>query len=67
MVARELSKRAKAEQSPRATIAAHLLQEAIQDISNEEDRYLSAVGDKVLSQTKRWYSHKEVWNKLRKS
>jgi len=62
-MARELSKRAKAAQTPRATIAAHLLHNAIHDISDEEDRYLSVMGDKIFSQTKRWYTHKEVLGK----
>ncbi len=64
LLAQELAKRAKRERSPRATIAAHLLQAAIQDIDAEEDRYLSAIGDKVLTQTKHWYSHKEIWSKM---
>ncbi len=59
----ELKARAKREKSPRATIAARLLQDAIEDISDEEDRYLSATGDRILATTKRWYSHEEVWGK----
>jgi metal-responsive CopG/Arc/MetJ family transcriptional regulator len=62
-MARELSVRAKREKSPRATIATRLLRDAIDDISDEEDRYLSAAGDHILATTKRWYSHEEVWGK----
>ncbi|MDP1707066.1 MAG: hypothetical protein Q8L30_00685 [bacterium] len=62
-MARELRIRAKYEKTPKATIAARLLQGAIEDISDEEDRYLSALGEKRLKETKRWYSHEEVWSK----
>jgi len=62
-MARELRIRARQEKSPKATIAARLLQGAIDDISDEEDRYLSAIGDRILATTKRWYSHEEVWGK----
>ena len=62
-MSRELKLRAKREKSPRATIAARLIREAIGDISDEEDRYLSAVGDRILATTKRWYSHEDVWGK----
>lgn len=60
-MARELAVRAKREKSPKATIAARLLQNAIEDISDEEDRHLSVIGDRILVATKRWYSHEEVW------
>lgn len=62
-MARELRVRAKCEKTPKATIAARLLQDAIEDISDEEDRYLSALGEKRLRETKRWYNHEEVWGK----
>lgn len=62
-MSRELKARAKREKSPRATIATRLLRDAIEDISDEEDRYLSVVGDRILATTKRWYSHEEVWGK----
>jgi len=62
-MARELTMRAKREKSPRATVAARLLRDAIEDISDEEDRYLSALGDQILTTTKRWYSHEEVFGK----
>jgi len=62
-MSRELKARAKREKSPRATIATRLLRDAIEDISDEEDRYLSTVGDQILAATKRWYSHEEVWGK----
>lgn len=65
-MARELTARAKREKSPRATIAARLLQDAIEDISDEEDRYLSAVGDRIFATTEKWYSHEEMWGKRKK-
>lgn len=62
-MARELTARAKREKTPRATIATRLLQNAIEDISDEEDRILSKLGDKRLKETKRWLTHEEVWGK----
>lgn len=60
-MARELTARAKREKSPRATVAARMLRGAIEDISDEEDRYLSALGEKRLRETKRWLTSEEFW------
>ena len=60
-MAKEISARAKREKSPKATIAARLLRDAIEDISDEEDRYLSTLGDKRLRETKRWLTSEEFW------
>lgn len=49
---------AKREKTPRATVAARLMRNALED---EEDRYLAALGDKRLKETKKWLSHEEVW------
>jgi len=63
-MARELRARARREKSPRATIAARMLRDAIEDISEEEDRYLSAVGDHTLATTKRWLTSEEFWGNV---
>jgi predicted DNA-binding protein len=50
---------AKLDEVPVATKAARLIEEALE---LEEDRYLSAIADKRLSQKNiRWMSHEEVW------
>lgn len=63
-MSRELSARAKREKSPRATIAARMLRNAIEDISDEEDRHLSALGEKRLKETKRWLTSEEFWGNV---
>ncbi len=60
-MARELTARAKREKSPRATVAARMLRDAIEDISDEEDRYLSTLGERRLRETKRWLTSEEFW------
>lgn len=60
-IAREIARRAKLERSPKATVAARLLQDAVNDLTDEEDRALSALGEKTLRETKRWYTHEDVW------
>jgi metal-responsive CopG/Arc/MetJ family transcriptional regulator len=63
-MARELTARAKREKSPRATVAARMLRDVIEDISDEEDRHLSALGEKRLRETKRWLTSEEFWGKM---
>ncbi len=60
-IARYIRSISKREKTPRATVAARLLRNAMEDISDEEDRCLSTVGDQIFATTKRWYSHEEVW------
>lgn len=60
-VARDLSTYAKHEKSPRATIATRAIREWLDD---EEDRYLSAIGDRRFSETKRWLTSEEFWNNV---
>ena len=57
-MARDLRVRAKRERSPRATVAARLLREAIEA---EEDRALALIADERMKYTGRWLSHEEVW------
>lgn len=64
-MSRELAKRAKRERSPKATIASRLLQSAIDEVGDEEDRFLSAAGARALKANKRWYTHGEVWGAKR--
>jgi len=61
--ARAIRAVAKREGRPRATIAARAIRHWLED---EEDRYLAALGDEILKETKRWYTHEEVWGKLLK-
>ena len=58
-MARELKERAEYEKSPRATVAARAIREWLSD---EEDRQLSAIGERRLAETKQWLTHEEFWN-----
>jgi hypothetical protein len=60
-MAREIRAIAKRERTPRATIASRLIEDALDDISDAEDRALSAIADRRLKNTKRWLTHEEVW------
>lgn len=60
-MSRELAKRAKRERSPKATIASRLLQSAIDEVGDEEDRLLSAAGARALQTSRRWYTHEAAW------
>lgn len=57
-MAKEISAIAKREKTPRATVAARLMRNALED---EEDRWLSVLASKRLKETKKWLSHEEVW------
>jgi len=65
-MARELTVRAKREKSPRATVAARMLRDAIEDISDEEDRYLSRVGDAIATNPGKLISSEEFWKRVAK-
>jgi len=54
----DLSMYAKYEKSPRATIATRAIREWLDD---EEDKYLSAIADERLSNTKKWLTSEEFW------
>lgn len=60
-MARDLSIYAKHEKSPRATIATRAIREWLDD---EEDKYLSAIGERRLAETKRWLTSEEFWGKV---
>lgn len=59
--ARDLSVYAKHEKSPRATIATRAIREWLDD---EEDKYLSAIGDRRLAETKQWLTSEEFWGNV---
>lgn len=59
-MARGLGNYAKHEKSPRATIAARAIREWLSD---EEDRYLSVLGERRLAETKKWLTPEEFWGK----
>lgn len=65
-MSRELNARAKREKTPRATIARFLLEQALDELTDEEDRYLSALSDKRLKETKRWLTADEFWSEVEK-
>jgi predicted DNA-binding protein len=60
-MAKELRQRAKREASPRATVAARLLREAMDNISDDEDRALAELAERRRKTTKRWLSPEEFW------
>lgn len=63
-MARALKERAKRERSPKATIAARLMREALED---REDRYFSALAKERRASLKKGklYPHEEVWKHLK--
>ena len=65
-MARELTARAKREKSPRATVAARMLRDAIEDMSDEEDRYLSRIGDAIAANPGKLISSEEFWGRVEK-
>lgn len=56
--AEDLSIYARHEKSPRATIATRAIREWLDD---EEDKYLSAIADERLANTKKWLTSEEFW------
>lgn len=60
-MARGLGTYAKHEKSPRATIAAQAIREWLDD---KEDRYLSELGERRLTETKHWLTANEFWGKV---
>ena len=60
-MAHELTLRAKKEKSPRATVAARLVREALDDA---EDQRIAAIVDKRIASTKTWLSSDEFWKQV---
>lgn len=60
-MANDIAAIAKREKSPRATVAARLVRQALED---EEDRYLSAVGDAAVAHAGTLLSSDDFWNRV---
>lgn len=61
-MAKEVRARAKRERVSLAFIAARAMRAWLED---EEDKYLSAIGDAIAENPGRLYTHEEVWSKIK--
>ena len=60
-MARDIKAMAKREKTPKATVAARLMRQALED---GENQYLGALSDKRLAETTQWLSQEDFWKKV---